>query len=909
MPTYSHNDSAPIPGHAAFGKLQRGDDGQVTAWLPLLDHMRDVAAVFAALLVLPSVRHSLERLAHRQLTPVDEARLCALVFLHDLGKANSGFQAKRWLDVARPRAWPIPAGHTAEVFALLEQPRAETVLPLEALDNWGDATGSLLRASISHHGRPVEPLAAHYPQIWKPVQDGPNQHIYDPWVSLGAIGDAVQASFPAAFNTASAPLPDEPAFGHFFAGLVQLADWIGSDTRFFSYGWGTADRPSDLSAKAAIDALGLDVEPWRQAMQADPPDFQRCFQVPAPRPMQAALGQIPDEPIVLLEAETGSGKTEAALWHFLKLFEQGLVDSLYFALPTRVAASQVFERVCRFVEQGFKAPAPVCVRALPGYVNADGADQVKLADFRVLWTDKPDDALAYRRWAAEAPKRFLAATIAVGTIDQALLSGLSTSHAHLRHACLARSLLVVDEVHASDTYMTSVLEHVLAAHVRLGGRALLLSATLGAVARVRYMQLATQAPGKKAVSSLAVPDLSAAAQTPYPLISHGRQQQPVAGAQRSKHLAWHTWDAIDDPARIAELAMLAAREGARILIVRNTVPAAIATQLALETLATDQASQAILFSVQGHPTVHHSRYAAVDRPLLDAAVEARLGKHRASTHGATWGTIVVGTQTLEQSLDLDADLLITDLCPMDVLLQRIGRLHRHVRPDDERPAAYRQAQAIVLTPSGHSLERYLGQPQHGLGRFRNGGGVYTDLRMLEATRRLIDAAPSRDIPADNRALVEHATHPQALAAIEQAMGDAWVKLGQQLTGEDSAASTLGRLHALPFATDFESLQFPDGSERIATRLGAADRRIEFDPPVRTPFGNTMHCLNLRAHLLPSDAATDAQPCDVQADDDAIQFSLGSARYRYSRLGLERLSPTDASPTQASKLTHPQNRRT
>src|SRR5690606_18285783 len=113
-----------------------------------------------------------------------------------------------------------------------------------------------------------------------------------------------------------------------------------------------------------------------------------------------------------------------------------------------------------------------------------------------------------------------------------------------------------------------------------------------------------------------------------------------------------------------------------------------------------------------------------DRPVLDRAVEAAFGKQRSGVAGR----ILVGTQTLEQSLDIDADFLITDICPMDVLLQRIGRLHRHVRPVDERPVQYQSARACVLTPPSHDLSPMLKRSRHGLGRMRNGGGVYPDVR-------------------------------------------------------------------------------------------------------------------------------------------------------------------------------------
>jgi CRISPR-associated endonuclease/helicase Cas3 len=293
-----------------------------------------------------------------------------------------------------------------------------------------------------------------------------------------------------------------------------------------------------------------------------------------------------------------------------------------------------------------------------------------------------------------------------------------------------------------------------------------------------------------------------------------------------------------------------------------------------------------LFTVNGASTLHHSRFSRQDRPLLDQAVAEHFGKKRSSVNGR----ILIGTQTLEQSLDIDADLLITDLCPMDVLLQRVGRLHRHARPPAERPEEFHVARAWVLTPAGDDLSPMLKRPRNGLGRMRDGGGVYPDLRILEATRQLIGAVPSRSIPVENRVLVEGATHPEALQAIE-ALGDEWQKIGQAIEGDTGARRSLAHLHAIPFDQPFASNSFPEADHTIATRLGAADRLVEFSPPQPGPFGQEVSQIALRFHQVPADLAPDVAPSEIVALPDAagFEFGLGTARYRYSRVGHERLT--------------------
>jgi len=233
----------------------------------------------------------------------------------------------------------------------------------------------------------------------------------------------------------------------------------------------------------------------------------------------------------------------------------------------------LYQRVQDTLKRLWPENPPLALRALPGYVAADGEEIKAMANFEVFWNDSPDDQKAHQRWAAENSKRFLAAPVAVGTIDQALLGALQVRHAHLRHATLARSLLVVDEVHASDAYMTVLLERLLKAHLGCGGHALLLSATLGSSARSRYLALAPT--GRSGL----IPNMSfeQACAVPYPAISGCHGIRAIPGTGRSKRVNWSSRDCIAAPEKIAQLAIEAAAQGAKVLIIRNTVPAAVAT--------------------------------------------------------------------------------------------------------------------------------------------------------------------------------------------------------------------------------------------------------------------------------------------------------------------------------------------
>jgi CRISPR-associated endonuclease/helicase Cas3 len=586
--------------------------------------------------------------------------------------------------------------------------------------------------------------------------------------------------------------------------------------------------------------------------------------------------------IAILEAETGSGKTEAALSYFARLFHAGLVDGMYFALPTHTAATQIYRRVCEARDHLFaEANRPPVVLAVPGYIEVDGASGQKLAPFRVLWNDDPAEERRYKGWAAEHPKRYLAGAIAVGTIDQVLLSSLVVSHAHMRSSALLRHLLVVDEVHASDAYMNRILEEVLDNHLHAGGHALLMSATLGAAARIRLLSV------PKNHHDVSVPDLEEAVGKAYPMISvlrigRGSEEIPIRTSGERKQVSIELAAEIESPDLVAARALSNAQAGARVIVVRNTVTGCIETQIALERMAASE--PVLLFSCGSVPAPHHSRYSRADRRLLDGALEASFGFER-----PPGGQVVVATQTVEQSLDLDCDLLISDLCPMDVLLQRVGRLHRH---DRHRPAGFEHARVVVLAPTKDLVELLKSNGEtHGI----NGlGSVYEDLRVIEATLRQLRDSPSILIPHDNRRLVEGGTHPKVLESLCKERGGPWLMHHQRVIGELLGQGLLGSLNVIQRGTPFgeDGYLFPsaDLSRRIQTRLGEGDRLARFKHPQRSPFSTGVEIteVTIPYHLVaPGTPADEDNAEDVRADENGFSFRFGLGRYTYNRLGLSK----------------------
>lgn len=828
---------------------------------PLVDHCIDVALVFQSL--IESARADLWLMPRE---PRLLSRLAVIAFLHDLGKCNRGFQAK-----SDPHARDT-AGHVLEAVALLEDlsdlwPKGWSDL-IEDICSWfanDEQAYGMLLASISHHGRPVSindyhgSGACRSPRRWWSAANG-----YDPILALDELAGAVRQHFSGAFKAGGPVIDATPALQQRFSGLVMLADWIGSDTQFFPYRRNTTEDRFSLArdeATRALRAIGLSIPESR-----GPKPFERVFRF-TPTPLQAALAKgisaDPDNRLLIAESDTGSGKTEAALAWFFQLYADARVDGLYFALPTRVAARELYDRVLHAIAAAFEAdhrPGPVLL-AVPGYVKVDGQAVAPLlaSPLGTLWDDNAQDQRRERLWSAERPKRFLAAPVVVGTIDQALLSVLQVKHSLLRSVCLDRHLLVVDEVHVSDPYMRELLQALLRGHLARGGWALLLSATLGESAASTYFERP-------------VAPLPQALQRPYPLLSAGKQVWPMPST-RSRSIEVELSPTLTDDEALMPRLIDALQEGARILVVCNTVARANSLFQCVENVL-NQCHQELLpalFALNGVRCPHHGRFAREDRELLDTAVTARLGK--GSPDGPR---LLIGTQTLEQSLDIDADWLVTDLAPMDVLIQRLGRLHRHERL--QRPHGFETPHVLLRIPEKELTTYLMGD---GTLRAPAGlGSVYADGRVLALTWQTLRQNTQLHLPKQARELIERTTHPECFAELP----DPWIAHGYNIEGKE-----LGEIRqALRSILDdqpFGELHYADKSERVLTRLGSPTYDLPLAEAIRSPFGTMIERVLIPARWL-RERDLPETICAHEMSE-GFQFSVCETRFRYTRFGLEK----------------------
>lgn len=866
-----------IPTNRFWAKF----DSQTGTWHPLIAHSADVAAVVLRLLDDDSV--IVTRLAGAaglaRITPDVKAALIYLATLHDIGKANHGFQEKI-LDPERRRRWP-EAGHvttflkSVHTTPVLQQLVREILQPFAGNpeDNY-----KLLAAALCHHGRPhnLEERAL-LRELWNPA----TRPGWDPAAEIRRI--VRHARRWSGLDTIALPVevPTNPAFTHLFAGLLTAADWIGSTESVFEFE-PTADDDPDAywqraceRAERACRAIGI--VPQTRAVVGTGTDilrgiFPHVFSTNDPTPLQRYIAEMalpPEGARVLIESDTGSGKTEAALTLYARMRAAGRVAGLVFALPTRATASAMYDRVLAALPRIYRdGPAPTIALAMGGdHVRATTNEGLLAEEPRVYEDPTDRDLLS---WASSSAKKFFAAEIVVATIDQVLLSGLLTKHAHMRLALLARHLLVVDELHSCDRYMSEVLGNIVDLHTAAGGVAVFMSATLSTVERLRF-----------AGSADGVPSCDDAKTLPYPVVSiwdsAHRAWRDVAlppGNRPPREISWSAVMEVD----ALRAAIEAARVGARVCVLRNTVAGARNAIARIKEMGAEH----LLWRPQGSPfrPPYHSRYTQPDREALDRWVLADFGPGSPPR-----GVILVATQVVEQSLDVDFDFMVTDLCPIDVLLQRLGRLHRHRR---QRPAGFEFPRVAVIAPERPLIEYVKGDSMHG----PNGWGpVYTDPGDLELTLRLIrdPALTTISIPRQNRELIEMVYHPEPrekLASESEAWGQAFIV---------NEGKNLGRtVHARDASIDF-SLGYADNGprfdpkleSRIRTRLGDESVRIEvgFEIPCFYSSGDSREpvtAVDLPWKLLvkSDEGIAEPQVSDVDVSPDGIRFLVNGHTVRY-----------------------------
>jgi len=741
-----------------WGKARPQDCGGVQLHL-LPYHCLDVAAVgLQYLRRAPAFRDFLGSRMHANDKLAQEQWIAFWLAMHDLGKLSESFQSQRpdlfeELRGRRPDASKVYTLRHDGLGMLFWNDKLERY----AVDNtwFGLPTKASARginywvsAVTGHHGQPPEPQPC---GRWK-------NHFHwqdDPPAIFQFADDLRELIFEG--REASIPTTLDPdAFEHasqelswWMAGLAVLADWLGSNTDYFAYR-AEPDDPLPLreywahakkQAAIALDHTGvLPLHPGGAL------PFESLFpRITTPSPLQswAATTVLSRGPqIYLLEDVTGAGKTEAAVLLAHRLIAAGQADGFFIGLPTMATANAMYGRIAQVYARLFAGNASLVLAHGQRNLVEAFAESVIPSGPTADDDQQLDESASIRcnAWLADHNKRALMAPAGVGTIDQALLAVLHSRHQSLRLLGLFRKVLVVDEVHACDAYMQGILENLLAFHAAAGGSAILLSATLPQAMKEALLRAFAVGCQRDA------PVL--ASQSAFPLVTSWHSARPddteeTPIATRKDVQRTVAVDYLTEESRVEAVIDAALAAGQCVCWMRNTVADALdAFALFRGRVPADKL------------TLFHARFSLRDRLLTERRILDLFGQD--STPSQRQGQLVIATQVVEQSLDADWDVVVSDLAPIDRLIQRAGRLQRHVRDrHGERlqdPTAGDQrgeARLYVFGP------RWTASPEADWFKaaFPKAANVYAHHSQLWLTAKALQAGCFA-MPADARSLIE-----------------------------------------------------------------------------------------------------------------------------------------------------------
>ncbi len=508
---------------------------------------------------------------------------------------------------------------------------------------------------------------------------------------VAALKECLQADWPTFDSAAQARI---------VAGLTSVADWIGSG-EFFE----NPDEDWRPNIIAALNNAGFIKPVIRNGLSFaevfDPVNLAMQLR----EPQSLFVEQVSGPGVYILEAQMGMGKTEAALYAAYQLLVQEKATGIYFALPTQLTSNKIYERFNAFLEQIVSAQTPK--RGLLLHSSA-----------WLLDTEIGEEGSPGGSWFNQN-KRGLLAPFAVGTIDQALMAVMNVKHGFVRAFGLAGKVVILDEVHSYDLYTGTILNELVAFLRQIDCTVIILSATLSQSRRAALLQ-------------------QTATSTAYPLIT-----AVPAAMENNTPLEVGVPTVESDPVTLQlchesepalEEALRRAAQGQQVLWIENTVAEAQQRYLDIASRATEAGCEIGLL---------HSRFTPQRRAINEdrwVALYGRVGWPQR----ANCGRILVGTQVLEQSLDIDADFLVTRFAPTDMLLQRIGRLWRHT--DTPRHASAKP-ECWLLAPE---LEHALALPHSAFGKSAVVYSPYVLCRSLEVWKDM----KSIRLPSGIRPLID-----------------------------------------------------------------------------------------------------------------------------------------------------------
>ncbi|MBU0704653.1 MAG: CRISPR-associated helicase Cas3', partial [Chloroflexi bacterium] len=732
-----------------WGKTARGNDA---IFHPALFHMLDVGQTARVLLSNPASPRWRRVLAHA--LDVDVTTLADwlpyIIATHDIGKLTAAFQSQNAVQYARLKAEGFSFGswradltlhHTAFGQACIQYEQTLPPLP----DTWADLWQNMVGG---HHG------VFSSRQTIKTAQARLEEYEAPLWKDLRVLADRLLRQYLLTGPIPEGAPPNLATATIALTGFAILCDWLGSDEKIFQpaadFNLSTYFDVSADRARRAVSAAGF----FQTTCSATLPSFSDLFpDKRPPRPLQTAVDAIPqaalDGPaLVIIEAPTGEGKTEAALAIAHRLAQTSSIDALYYALPTTATSNQMFKRVREHLDVRLHLPGDVQLVHGQAHLQEDDLEATPLEN------EKGADTGDMVAWFT-SKKRAMLAPFGVGTVDQAELAALNIKHVALRLAGLAGKVVIFDEVHAYDTYMTTIVTRLLEWLAALNTSVIILSATLPQAQRAALARAYGANLPADNVPTEAYPSLWVLPRDGEPYQATPDAYQPERSLDiRYLHLA------DDAPEVKAQWLLDKVRDGGCACWITNTVARA---QDIYDILRHTSEAQGIDLSLL------HARFPFEEREKRENQLVAKYGPPPGNDRHDPRPSrgIVVGTQVLEQSLDLDFDVMVSDLAPIDLLLQRAGRLHRHAR---QRPLAY---------ADGPTLWINVPKQENGDLNLSTDTAIYAEY-FLQQTWNTLQSYENGTLrlPHDYRPLVEAVYSPSALA-IHDDLAVAWSKLQQK----------------------------------------------------------------------------------------------------------------------------------
>ena len=681
-------------------------------WLPLWMHLKDTAGIMKKLVAkwVPESVFYAAGMDYEQFLAVS----VFLAAVHVIGKSISYFQSVITKSCSSKYEEIVGNG-----FIVNKEYREPGKTPHAYAGQWilqNDVDGIGINERMAavvgaHHGKPDSgysligeaDLMKMYPVNFFGVEkdDGIKEIWKNAWMEI--TNQALELSGIASVEE----LPDLTLEAQVLtSGLLVIADWIASNTTYFplisidddgeenaypsrvNNAWKKLSFPDSWNPEINF----MDKEIFRERFGFLPNEVQEY--------MINAVNSCENPGIFVLEAQMGVGKTEAALGAAEILAARKKEGGIFFGLPTQATSNGLFRRLLEWGKQVSEEMETTIGLAHGAAEFNEKYNQLLMESKSYIENGEPgQDGPGVHPWF-QGNKKILLSNFVIGTVDQFLMAALRRRHFMLRHVGLAGKVVIIDECHAYDAYMTEYLERALQWMAAYGVPVILLSATLPPQRRKDLVECYAKAYSKfylkKRKAEIAYTKKEWGKNGAYPLLTwtDGEciNQEKIVQAVPQKRVKISRIGSITE---MAELLDKRLEEGGCACVIANTVKSA----QKIYDRCKESMKDVCIF-------LYHAQFTMPDRMKKEEMFLKKMGKF--SKDKDRKRLILIGTQVLEQSLDYDADLMVTQLCPMDLLLQRIGRLHRHIRDGRKegysRPKGLQSPECIILGEDGETYD-------------------------------------------------------------------------------------------------------------------------------------------------------------------------------------------------------------